>query len=49
MADRVGLGILGYVLGGVTVVVMLVAFTVVMAHLDGSLALEAPTTLAALR
>jgi hypothetical protein len=41
MADRVGLGILGYVLCCVTVVVTLVALTVVMAHVDGSLALEA--------
>jgi hypothetical protein len=48
MADRVGLGILGYALCCVTVVVTLVAFTVVMAHVDGSIALEASTTLEAL-
>ena len=50
MADRTGLGVFGYVLGGVTIAVMLMAFTVVMAHLDGSLALESsPTTFAAVR
>jgi len=42
MADRRGLGIVGFVLGAVTAAVMLVAGAVVHAHLDGRLALDGP-------
>jgi hypothetical protein len=42
MADRTSLGILGYIFGGVTVAVMLMAFTVVLGHVEGRLALETP-------
>jgi len=48
MADRAGLGFVGVILGGITAVVMLMAITVVIGHVDGSLVLEAaPTLLAA--
>jgi hypothetical protein len=40
MADRCGLGFLGYVFGGVTLAVMLTAFTVVVGHVEGRLALD---------
>jgi hypothetical protein len=41
MADRAGLGVLGFIFGGVTAAVMLMAATVVVtAHVDGRLALE---------
>ena len=40
MADRSGLGFLGYVLGGVTLAVMLTAFTVVVGHVEGRLTLD---------
>ena len=43
MADHVGLGFLGFILGGVTAAVMLVAATVVISHADGHLALEPPS------
>jgi hypothetical protein len=43
-ADRAGLGFLGFILGGVTAAVMLVAATVVIGHVDGRLVLDAPTT-----
>jgi hypothetical protein len=46
MADRAGLGFLGVIFGGVTAAVMLVAVTVVVAHVDGRLMLEAPTQIA---
>ena len=39
MADRSGLGFLGFIFGGLTAAVMLVAVTVVMAHVEGSLML----------
>ncbi len=39
-ADRAGLGVLGFIFGGVTAAVMLVACTVVVGHLDGRLQLE---------
>jgi hypothetical protein len=42
MADRVGLGFLGFIFGGVTAAVMLVAATVVIGHVDGRLALDPP-------
>ena len=47
-ADRAGLGFLGYIFGGVTAAVMLVAVTVVIGHVDGQLTLEnAPIRIAA--
>jgi hypothetical protein len=42
-ADRAGLGFLGLIFGGVTAVVMLVACTVVVGHLDGRLQIENQT------
>ena len=39
MADRTGLGILGFILGGVTAVVLLIAALVVTKHVDGEPAL----------
>jgi len=48
MADRNGLGKLGYVFGGVTLAVMLMACTVVLGHVEGRLALDpAPAQAAA--
>jgi len=41
MADRAGLGFLGFIFGGVTAVVMLVAVTVVVSHADGRFASDA--------
>ena len=41
MADCNGLGILGCIFGGVTIAVAVVAFMIVIAHVDGSLALDA--------
>lgn len=42
-ADRAGLGFLGLIFGGVTAVVMLVACTVVVGHLEGRLQFENQT------
>jgi hypothetical protein len=42
MADRAGLGFLGFIFGGVTAVVMLVAVTVVIGHAEGRLVLDPP-------
>ena len=42
IADRTGLGLLGFIFGGVTAAVMLTAFTVVLGHVDGRWALDAP-------
>ncbi len=48
MADRGSLGILGYIFGGVTAVVMVMAFTIVLGHVEGRMALEAaPATVIA--
>ena len=48
MADRAGLGVLGFIFGGVTAVVILVALTVVLGHVDGRFVLDtAPTQIAA--
>ncbi|HMK79462.1 MAG TPA: hypothetical protein VK438_07410 [Xanthobacteraceae bacterium] len=44
MADRRSLGILGFVFGGVTVAVMLIAVVVVKNHIDGRLTLDAGRT-----
>jgi hypothetical protein len=41
MADRRSLGILGFLLGSVTVAVMLTAAILVKNHLDGRLTLDA--------
>ena len=40
MADRRSLGILGFVLGGVTAAVMLIAVIVVKQHVDGRVTLD---------
>jgi hypothetical protein len=42
MADRAGLGFVGFIFGGVTAAVMLVAVTVVIGHAEGRLALDSP-------
>ena len=44
MADRAGLGFLGFIFGGVTAVVILVAVTVVIGHVDGRFVLDAAPT-----
>jgi hypothetical protein len=44
MADRRSLGILGFVFGGVTAVVMLIAAMVVKNHIDGHLTLDTGRT-----
>ena len=46
MADRSGLGFVGFIFGGLTATVMLVAVTVVMAHVEGSLMLDPPSRIA---
>jgi hypothetical protein len=48
MADRRSLGILGFVFGGVTAAVMLVAAIVVKNNIDGRLTLDAGRTPVAL-
>ena len=48
MAVRAGLVFLGFIFGGVTAVVILVAVTVVIGHVDGRFVLDtAPTQIAA--
>ena len=48
MADRAGLGFLGFIFGSVTAAVMLVAVTVVIGHAEGRFALDTqPTQIAA--
>jgi TRAP-type C4-dicarboxylate transport system permease small subunit len=47
MADRAGLGFVGFILGGITAAVMLVAFAVVIGHVDGRFVLDSPTQIAA--
>jgi hypothetical protein len=42
MADRKSLGIIGYVLGGLTAVVMAVGVFVVQGHLTGRYVLDGP-------
>jgi hypothetical protein len=44
-ADRTGLGLLGLIFGCVTVAVMLMAFTTVVQHVGGRIALNAPATI----
>jgi phage-related holin len=41
MADRSSLGILGYVFGSITALVMVMAFLVVIGHVEGRMTLEA--------
>jgi hypothetical protein len=41
--DRKGLGVLGVIFGSVTAAVMLMAFTVVIGHIEGNLALDPPS------
>jgi len=41
-ADRAGLNLLGFIFGGVTAAVVLVACTVVLGHVEGRLALDVP-------
>ena len=48
-ADRTGLGFLGFIFGGVTAAVVLVACTVVVGHVEGRWALDAASTIAALQ
>jgi hypothetical protein len=45
-ADRKGLGFVGLVFGGITAAVMLMAVTVVVGHIDGTIALEASSLVA---
>jgi hypothetical protein len=40
MADKNGLGLLGFFFGGVTVAVTIVAFVVVRDHVEGRMALD---------
>jgi len=42
MADRKSLGLIGFFLGGVTAIVVLVGATVVQKHIDGRLQLDNP-------
>ena len=46
-ADRTSLGFLGFIFGGVTAVVMLVAVTVVVGHANGHLVIDPPAQVAA--
>lgn len=46
-ADRNGLGFLGFIFGGVTFAVMMMATTVVIGHVEGKLSLETPSVVAA--
>ena len=45
-ADRNGLGFLGFIFAGVTAAVMMMATTVVLAHVDGKFSLEQPAVIA---
>ena len=40
MADRTSLGLLGFIFGGVTAVVVLMATAVVVSHIEGRYVLE---------
>ena len=46
MVGRSGLGFLGFIFGGVTAAVMMMAATVVAGHIEGKLSLEAPSVIA---
>ena len=41
-ADRAGLEMLGFIFGGVTAAVMLVACTLVLGHVEGRFAFDVP-------
>jgi len=43
-ADRTALGFLGFIFGGVTAAVVLVACTMVLGHLDGRWTIDDATT-----
>jgi hypothetical protein len=43
MADRAGLGFLGFIFGSVTAAVVLVACTVVFSHVEGRWAIDGDT------
>ena len=43
-ADRTALGVLGFIFGGVTAAVVLVACTMVLGHLDGRWTIDDATT-----
>jgi len=45
-ADRNGLGFLGFIFGGVTAAVMLMACTMVIGHVEGRFVIETPLVLA---
>jgi hypothetical protein len=47
VVDRAGLGLLGFIFGGVTAAVMLVACTVVIGHIEGRLVLDPPAAVVA--
>ena len=40
MADRKGLGLIGFMLGGVAAGIMVIGMVVVQAHVDGRLSLD---------
>jgi hypothetical protein len=40
MADRAGLGFVGFIFGGVTAAVMLIACAIVIGHVDGRFVLD---------
>jgi hypothetical protein len=44
MADRAGLGFVGFMFGGLTAAVMLMAVTIVVGHVAGRLVLDASPT-----
>jgi hypothetical protein len=44
-ADLTGLGFVGFIFGGVTAAVMLVAVAVVVQHAEGRLVLDNPATI----
>jgi hypothetical protein len=45
VADRSGLGFLGFIFGGVTAAVVLVAVAVVVQNIDGQVALDGTATI----
>jgi hypothetical protein len=49
VVDRAGLGLLGFIFGGVTAAVMLVACTVVIGHIEGRLVLDPPAEVVAVQ
>lgn len=47
MADRAGLGFLGFIFGGVTAIVMMIAATVVISHAAGRMVIDQPAPVVA--